>query len=90
MLGSLTRFSAGEQPIKMLVDPRAGARLTVGEALTNLVFAAVSDIRDVKCSGNWMWPAKLPGNFPFNPSFTSISNVQNFFGRTYTGVFWGF
>ncbi|XP_076826117.1 phosphoribosylformylglycinamidine synthase-like [Clavelina lepadiformis] len=51
----------GEQPIKVLVDECAGARMTVGEALTNLVFAAISDIRDIKCSANWMWPAKLPG-----------------------------
>lgn len=35
--------------------------MTVAEALSNLVFAAVSDLRDVKCSGNWMWAAKLEG-----------------------------
>ncbi|XP_053398667.1 phosphoribosylformylglycinamidine synthase-like isoform X2 [Mercenaria mercenaria] len=57
--GSAT--SIGEQPIKGLIDPACGARMSVGEALTNLVFAKVSDLRDVKCSGNWMWPAKLPG-----------------------------
>ncbi|KAL7977699.1 hypothetical protein Chor_009648 [Crotalus horridus] len=51
----------GEQPIKGLINPSAGARLAVGEALTNLVFARVTDLKDVKCSGNWMWPAKLPG-----------------------------
>ncbi|XP_044277361.1 phosphoribosylformylglycinamidine synthase [Varanus komodoensis] len=51
----------GEQPIKGLIDPAAGARLAVGEALTNLVFARVTDLKDVKCSGNWMWAAKLPG-----------------------------
>ncbi|PSN31568.1 Phosphoribosylformylglycinamidine synthase [Blattella germanica] len=51
----------GEQPIKGLVDPAAGARMAVAEALTNLVFARISDIQDVKCSGNWMWAAKLPG-----------------------------
>jgi phosphoribosylformylglycinamidine synthase len=33
----------------------------VGEALTNLVWARVSALEDVKCSGNWMWAAKLPG-----------------------------
>src|SRR6218665_3367427 len=49
----------GEQTIKILVDPCAGARMSVGEALTNLVFAQISELRDVKCSGNWMWPAKL-------------------------------
>jgi phosphoribosylformylglycinamidine synthase len=51
----------GEQPIKGLVDPAAMARVSVGEALTNLVWARVSALRDVKCSGNWMWAAKLPG-----------------------------
>lgn len=45
----------------MLVDASAGARLTVAEALTNLVFCVVSDLKDIKCSANWMWPAKLPG-----------------------------
>jgi phosphoribosylformylglycinamidine synthase len=29
--------------------------------LTNLVWARVSALEDVKCSGNWMWAAKLPG-----------------------------
>ncbi|EFA02192.2 phosphoribosylformylglycinamidine synthase [Tribolium castaneum] len=53
--------SIGEQPIKGLVNTAAGARMTVAEALSNLVFALISDIRDVKCSGNWMWAAKLPG-----------------------------
>ncbi|XP_067837875.1 phosphoribosylformylglycinamidine synthase-like, partial [Heptranchias perlo] len=51
----------GEQPIKGLIDPAAGARMAVGEALTNLMFARVTELKDVKCSGNWMWPAKLPG-----------------------------
>lgn len=53
--------AVGEQPIKGLIDPGAGARMAIGEALTNLVFARVTELQDVKCSGNWMWPAKLPG-----------------------------
>ncbi len=51
----------GEQPIKGLLNPSAMARMSVGEALTNLVWARVSALEDVKCSGNWMWAAKLPG-----------------------------
>lgn len=35
--------------------------MTVAEALSNLVFAAITNIKDIKCSGNWMWAAKLPG-----------------------------
>ena len=37
------------------------ARMTVGEALTNLVWAKITALGDVKASGNWMWAAKLPG-----------------------------
>ncbi len=51
----------GEQPIKMLVDPAKGARMAVGESLTNLVWAVIDDLEQVKCSANWMWAPKLPG-----------------------------
>ncbi|KAL5221585.1 hypothetical protein ABZP36_026298 [Zizania latifolia] len=51
----------GEQPTKGLLNPMAMARLAVGEALTNLVWAKVSSLSDVKASGNWMYAAKLDG-----------------------------
>ncbi len=51
----------GEQPIKMLVNPAAGARMAVGESLTNLVWAKIDDLQQVKCSANWMWAPKLAG-----------------------------
>lgn len=35
----------GEQPIKCLVDSMSGARMTVGESLTNLVFASVGCLK---------------------------------------------
>ena len=35
----------GEQPIKGLIDPVCGARMTVGEALTNLVWASITDLK---------------------------------------------
>ncbi len=53
--------SIGEQPIKMLVNPKAGARMAVGEALTNMLWAKISRLEDIKCSANWMWAPKLPG-----------------------------
>jgi phosphoribosylformylglycinamidine synthase len=56
-----TATAIGEQSIKMLVDPAAGARMAVGEALTNLVWARIADLDQVKCSANWMWAPKLPG-----------------------------
>ena len=56
-----TAVSCGEQPIKGLVDSAAMARMTVAEAMTNLVWAKISAIEDIKASGNWMYAAKLPG-----------------------------
>lgn len=53
--------SIGTQPLKGLINASAGARMSVAEAISNLVFVRVSDLADVKCSGNWMWAAKLPG-----------------------------
>ncbi len=53
--------AVGEQPIKGLVNNAAQARMTVGEVLTNLVFAKITSLSDVKMSGNWMWAAKMEG-----------------------------
>jgi phosphoribosylformylglycinamidine synthase len=35
--------------------------MTVGEALTNLMWAKITSLTDVKASGNWMWAAKMEG-----------------------------
>ncbi|KAG6541607.1 hypothetical protein Mapa_017000 [Marchantia paleacea] len=53
--------SIGEQPLKGLLDAKAMARLALGESLTNLVWAKVTALKDVKASGNWMYAAKLDG-----------------------------
>lgn len=50
----------GEQPIKMLIAPEAGARMTVAEAISNLAAAGISSLDRVKCSANWMCAPKLP------------------------------
>lgn len=54
-------IAIGEQPIKTLINPQAMARLAAAEALTNLVWAKITGFEDVKCSANWMWAPKLPG-----------------------------
>ena len=51
----------GEQPLKMLIDPKAGARMAVGEMLTNLMSAGGIQLSGVRCRANWMWPAKMTG-----------------------------
>lgn len=42
-----------------LINPAAMARLALGEALTNLVWAAVTALPDIKASVNWMYAAKM-------------------------------
>ena len=56
-----TAVACGEQPIKGLIDAAAMARMTVAESMTNLMWAMMSRIEDIKASGNWMYAAKLPG-----------------------------
>lgn len=56
-----TAVACGEQPIKGLINSAAMARMTVAEAMTNIMWAKISRIEDIKASGNWMYAAKLPG-----------------------------
>lgn len=52
----------GHAPAAAVIDPAAGSRLAVAEALTNLVFAPLTyGLKGVSLSANWMWPAKQPG-----------------------------
>lgn len=53
--------SIGMQPTKGVISATAAARMSVAEAVSNLAFVKISELGDVKCSGNWMWAAKLPG-----------------------------
>jgi phosphoribosylformylglycinamidine synthase len=53
--------SIGEQPIKAFVNSENMVRMTVGEMLTNMIFAKITKLSDIKCSGNWMWSPKLEG-----------------------------
>ncbi len=56
-----TAKALGEQPWKVLVDPKAGARMALAEALTNIVWAKLSDLRHIKLLINWMCAPRLPG-----------------------------
>ena len=52
----------GHAPLAGLVDPAAGSRNAVVEALTNIVWAPLRDgLRSVSLSANWMWPCRNPG-----------------------------
>jgi len=54
-------MAMGERPPVALVDPAASARIAVGEALTNVMAAAIGPIGRVKLSANWMAAAGHPG-----------------------------
>ncbi|QQG49959.1 MAG: phosphoribosylformylglycinamidine synthase [Candidatus Berkelbacteria bacterium] len=54
-------LSLGEQPMKGLISPAAMARLTVAEALLNMVGVPITKMQDIRCSANWMWAPKLIG-----------------------------
>lgn len=54
-------IAIGERPIIGLINPAAQGRMTVAEMLTNITWARLSSLKDIKCSGNWMWAPKLPG-----------------------------
>jgi phosphoribosylformylglycinamidine synthase len=51
-------MAIGEQPLKGLANPAVMARMSIGEMITNIMWAKISSFSDIKCSGNWMWPGK--------------------------------
>lgn len=54
--------SIGHAPQAALIDPAAGSVLAVAEALTNIVWAPLTEGLDsVSLSANWMWPCKNEG-----------------------------
>lgn len=54
--------SIGHAPISALIDPVAGSRNAIAEALSNLVWAPLKDgLASVSLSANWMWACKNEG-----------------------------
>ncbi len=54
--------SIGHAPVAGLVDAPKGSVLSIAEALTNIIWAPLTDhMKGVSLSANWMWPAKNTG-----------------------------
>ncbi|WP_291135391.1 phosphoribosylformylglycinamidine synthase [Flavobacterium sp. UBA7663] len=54
--------SIGHSPISALVNPVAGSRTAIGEALSNIVWAPLKEgMKSVSLSANWMWACKNEG-----------------------------
>lgn len=54
-------ISIGVKPKIGQIDPAAMARMAVAEALTNIMWARVSEFKNIRFSGNWMWAARQLG-----------------------------
>ncbi len=54
--------SIGHSPVSGIIDPVAGSKNAIAEALTNIVWAPLQDkLKSVSLSANWMWPCKNEG-----------------------------
>ena len=54
--------SIGHSPISGLINPKAGSRNSIAEALTNIIWAPLKDgLKSISLSANWMWPCKNEG-----------------------------
>ena len=69
--------SIGHSPISGLIDPIAGSRNSVTEALTNIIWAPLKDnIEGVSLSANWMWPCKNKGED--SRLYEAVSTISEF------------
>jgi phosphoribosylformylglycinamidine synthase len=54
--------SIGHSPIASLIDPIAGTRTAIAEALSNIIWAPIKDgMNGLSLSANWMWACKNEG-----------------------------
>ena len=54
--------SIGHSPVSGLIDPVAGSKNSIAEALTNIVWAPLEKgLKSVSLSANWMWPCNNAG-----------------------------
>jgi len=54
--------TVGHSPLTALIDPVAGSRNAIGEALSNIVFAPINNgLKGISLSANWMWACNNPG-----------------------------
>ncbi|WP_190809122.1 phosphoribosylformylglycinamidine synthase [Flagellimonas sp. S3867] len=69
--------SIGHSPISALIDPSAGSRNSIAEALTNIVWAPIKGgLQSVSLSANWMWPCKNEGEDA--RLYEAVEAVSNF------------
>jgi len=70
-----------------LVDARAGGRMSVGEALTNLVWVPIDGFRSIGFSATWQWPCKQPGEDA--RLYYAVEAVSNLLIKVHLRIFVG-
>tara|TARA_Y100000991_G_scaffold57228_1_gene41907 strand:- start:28751 stop:32416 length:3666 start_codon:yes stop_codon:yes gene_type:complete len=69
--------SIGHSPISALINSEAGSRNSLGEALTNIIWAPIENgIKGVSLSANWMWPCKNKGED--SRLYRAVESLSNF------------
>ncbi|MGB5227649.1 MAG: phosphoribosylformylglycinamidine synthase [Eudoraea sp.] len=69
--------SIGHSPISGLIDPVAGSRNSIAEALSNIVWAPIKDgLKSVTLSANWMWPCRNEGEDA--RLYTAVKAISDF------------
>jgi phosphoribosylformylglycinamidine synthase len=69
--------SIGHSPISGLIDPVAGSKNSIAEALTNIIWAPLKgNLQNVSLSANWMWPCKNEGEDA--RLFKAVEAISNF------------
>ncbi len=70
-------ISIGQMPVTGLLDYAAMARMSVGEAITNLMFAGGRNFYDIFLCVNAMWAAKKPGETAnIYAAYRALTDVQ--------------
>ncbi len=69
--------SIGHSPVSALVDPVAGSKNSIAEALSNIVWAPLEKgLKSVSLSANWMWPCNNEGEDA--RLYDAVEGVSNF------------
>ena len=69
--------SIGHSPVSGLIDPVAGSRNSIAEALSNIIWAPLTKgIKGISLSANWMWPCNNKGED--SRLYDAVESISNF------------
>lgn len=54
-------MAIGERPVLAMMNPKAAAKMVIGEAITNISASFIEHLSDIKLSANWMAASNVEG-----------------------------